>query len=77
MTSKYPSVSNMKYKSVIMVVAKYPATHGHTTVINNLCNHLNLLGYRTAIGAFSFTSDPPLGVEKVQLNKIKLLREGV
>ena len=60
-----------------MIVAKYPATHGHTTVINNLCKHLNVLGYKTAIGAFSFTSDPPSGIEKVQLNKTKLLRQGV
>lgn len=60
-----------------MVVAKYPATHGHTTVINNLCTGLHKLGYRTGIGAFSFEKDPPQNVEKVKLNKSKLLLSGV
>lgn len=67
----------MKKKSVIMIVAKYPATHGHTSVINNLCLELKNLGYRTAIGSFDFKQDPPKGVEKVKLNKIKLLFYGV
>lgn len=67
----------MSNKSVLMVVAKYPATYGHTTVINNLCIGLDKLGYRTAIGAFSFDKDPPQNVEKVILKKSKLLRHGV
>ena len=67
----------MKSISVIFIVAKYPATYGHTSVINNLCHGLNELGHKTAIGAFSFDSDPPKGVEKVILKKNVLLRSGV
>ena len=65
-----------KQKSVLMVVAKYPTTFGHTSVINYLCKGLNELGYRTAIGAFSFDSDPPFNIEKIKLNKRKLLTTG-
>ena len=60
-----------------MIVAKYPPDFGHNTVINNLCKNLNDLGYRAAIGAFSFDSDPPHNIEKVKLNKTKLLISGV
>ncbi len=60
-----------------MVVSKYPPDFGHNTVINNLCKCLNDLGYRAAIGAFSFDSDPPFNIEKVKLSKIKLLTSGV
>lgn len=60
-----------------MVVAKYPATRGHTTVINNLCKGLSELGYETAIGAFSFDEDPPFNIKKVILDKFKLCRKGV
>ncbi|RDJ32177.1 MAG: glycosyltransferase family 1 protein [Crenarchaeota archaeon] len=60
-----------------MVVAKYPATHGHTTVINNLCINLQKLGYKTGIGAFSFEKNPPSNIEKIKLNKSKLLFYGV
>lgn len=67
----------MNKPSVIMIVAKFPATYGHTTVINNLCQGLKELGHRTAVGAFSFEKDPPKGVEKIKLNKIKLLKSGV
>jgi len=67
----------MSKLSVLMVVAKYPPDFGHNTVINNLCKNLNDLGYRAAIGAFSFDSDPPYNIEKVKLNKIKLLISGV
>mgnify|MGYP000158453857 FL=1 len=67
----------MKKKSVIMIVAKYPATHGHTSVINNLCLELKNLGYRTAIGSFDFKKDPPKGVEKIKLYKLKLLFSGI
>ena len=66
-----------KQKSVLMVVAKYPATFGHTSVINYLCKELNELGYRAAIGAFSFDSDPPFNIEKIKLNKRKLLTTGI
>ncbi len=66
-----------KQKSVLMVVAKYPATFGHTSVINYLCRDLNKLGYRAAIGAFSFDSDPPFGIEKIKLSKRKLLTTGI
>jgi len=67
----------MKKPSVIMIVAKYPATYGHTTVINNLCQGLRKLGHRTAVGAFTFESDPPEGIEKIKLSKKKLLKSGV
>jgi len=67
----------MTKRSVLMVVAKYPATHGHTTVINNLCIGLDKLGYHTAIGSFSFDKDPPFNIEKVKLSKSKLLTLGV
>ncbi len=58
----------MNSLSVIFIVAKYPATYGHTSVINNLCRGLTNLGHKTAIGAFHFESEPPENVEKVQLN---------
>jgi len=60
-----------------MIVAKYPATHGHTTVINNLCIGLSKLGYRTAIGAFSFSKNPPQNIEMIKLNKFKLITQGL
>ena len=60
-----------------MVVSKYPTTFGHTSVINYLCKGLNELGYRTAIGAFSFDADPPFNIEKIKLNKRKLLTTGI
>ena len=60
-----------------MVVAKYPATRGHTTVINNLCKGLSEIGYETAIGAFSFDEDPPFNIKKIVLNKTKLLKNGI
>ncbi|MEM3065376.1 MAG: glycosyltransferase family 4 protein [Candidatus Nitrosotenuis sp.] len=66
----------MEKPSVLMVVARYPPTYGHTTVINNLCKGLSALGHRTAIGAFSFTSDPPANIQKVILNKFELLKKG-
>ena len=59
-----------------MVVAKYPATFGHTSVINYLCKELNELGHRTAIGAFSFDSEPPFNIEAVKLDKRKYFRMG-
>ena len=60
-----------------MVVAKYPATRGHTTVINNLCKGLSEMGYETGIGAFSFDEDPPFKIKKILLNKNKLLKNGI
>ena len=66
----------MSSLSVLMVVAKYPATHGHTSVINNLCLGLQKFGIKTAIGAFAFTDEPPSGVEKIILDKRKLLLRG-
>jgi glycosyltransferase involved in cell wall biosynthesis len=67
----------MQKKSVLMVVAKYPATHGHTTVINNLCIGLRKLGYDTAIGAFAFYNEPPANIKKVRLSRFRLLKSGV
>lgn len=67
----------MSKPSVLMVISKYPPDFGHNTVINNLCKCLNELGCRTAIGAFSFDSDPPYHIEKIILSKTKLLTSGV
>ena len=67
----------MSKKSILMVVAKYPATRGHTTVINQLCKGLNEMGHETAIGAFSFTEDPPYNIKKIILSKSKLLMYGI
>ena len=60
-----------------MVVAKYPATFGHTSVINYLCKELNELGYRAAIGSFSFDSNPPFNIEKIKLPDINQLVRSV
>jgi len=60
-----------------MIVAKYPATYGHTSVIDNLCTGLNKIGFKAAIGAFSFEKNPPNNIEKIKLNKSKLLTSGV
>jgi len=60
-----------------MIVRKYPADFGHTTVINNLCIELHKMGYKAGIGAFDFTSPPPNNVEQVKLNKFQLLLHGV
>ena len=60
-----------------MVVAQYPATSGHTTVIDNLCKELNEMGYIASIGAFSFKKDPPYDIKKIKLSKKKLLTSGV
>ena len=49
----------MKKISVLMVVAKYPPTYGHYTVINQLCRCLNKFGHRAVIGAFNFEKEPP------------------
>ena len=67
----------MNSLSIIFIVATYPATYGHTSVINSLCQGLTKLGHRTAIGAFTFKKDPPKDVEKVQLSRFELLRSGV
>jgi glycosyltransferase involved in cell wall biosynthesis len=60
-----------------MVVAQYPATSGHTTVIDNLCKELGKMGYIASIGAFSFKKDPPYNIKKIKLSKKKLLISGV
>ncbi len=60
-----------------MIVKKYPADFGHTTVINNLCIELEKMGYKTGIGAFTFDSPPPENVKQVKLSKLKSLFFGV
>ena len=60
-----------------MIVKKYPADFGHTTVINNLCTELQKMGYKAGIGAFEFTSNTPKNIEQVKLNKFKLLLHGL
>ena len=64
-------------KSVLMIVRKYPADFGHTTVINNLCVELQKMGYTTGIGAFDFSMPPPENIQQVKLNKFQLLLHGV
>ena len=66
----------MNKKSVIMLLAKYPATYGHTTVIDNLTLELKKLNYDVAIGAFDFSRNPPGGIKKIVLNKTKLMIHG-
>ena len=60
-----------------MIVRKYPADFGHTTVINNLCIELKKMGYKAGIGAFDFTSKPPENIEQVKLDKLQLFLHGV
>ena len=60
-----------------MIVRKYPADFGHTTVINNLCIELQKIGYKAGIGAFHFTSSPPKNIEQVKLNKFQLFLHGI
>lgn len=67
----------MPKKSILMIVRKYPADFGHTTVINNLCIQLEKMGFKSGIGAFEFTSSPPKNVEQVKLKKLQLLKHGV
>lgn len=58
---------------ILMVVSKYRGVGGAEIVINNLCTHLNKLGYKTAIGAFTFAEDPPDNIEKVKLHRFAAL----
>ena len=67
----------MSKKSILMIVKKYPADFGHTTVINNLCIELEKMGYKTGIGAFTFDSPTPQNVQQVQLKKLKSLFYGI
>lgn len=59
-----------------MLVANYPATYGHTTVIDNLTIELKKMDFHVAIGAFKFLREPPDGIEKVIVNKTKLFFHG-
>ncbi len=59
-----------------MIVDKYPANFGHTTVIDNLAESLVSLGYMVGIGAFNFSDEPPNGIEKIKLNRLELLFKG-
>jgi len=54
-----------------MTISKYHGVGGADVVIKNLCIGLSKIGYRTAIGAFSFTQNPPQDVDKVILNRFK------
>ena len=67
----------MSRKSVLMIVNRYPATYGHTTVIDNLCYELKKKGYKVAIGAFHFDKKPPHDIEFLELKKWKLLINGI
>src|SRR5438445_1570576 len=63
----------MSKGKVLMVISNYRGYQGHEIVINNLCNGLNKIGYSTAIGAFSFSQNPPWDIEKVKLNRFRNL----
>src|SRR5947209_2010369 len=63
----------MSKGKVLMVISKYRGYQGHEIVINNLCNGLNRIGYSTAIGAFSFSQNPPSDIEKIKLNRFRNL----
>jgi len=56
-------------KSVVMIISKYEGVGGSDVVIKNLCIGLNALGHKTAIGAFSFKQEPPIGTEKIILKR--------
>ena len=63
----------MSKGSILMVISKYNGVGGADVVMNNLCSGLKHLGYETAIGAFSFTTNPPDNIEKVYLKKFRSL----
>ena len=59
----------MKFKSILIVIDKYPASFGHTTVIKETSVRLQKIGYKVGIAAFSFKEEPPLNIEKIILDK--------
>ncbi len=63
----------MSKGSVLMIISKYNGVGGADVVMNNLCSGLKHLGYETAIGAFSFATNPPGNIEKVYLKKFRSL----
>jgi len=65
--SNYRSI--MSTKSILMMVSTYYGVGGNTTVINKLCQNLQKMGYETAIGAFNFHQNPPIGIRKIKLQK--------
>ena len=58
----------MKFKSILIVIDKYPASFGHTTVIKETSVRLQKIGYKVGIAAFSFKEEPPLNIEKIILD---------
>jgi len=54
-----------------MTVSNFHLFGGHGSTITKLCLGLNELGYKTSIGAFSFDSELPSGIEKIKLNRFE------
>ena len=59
----------MRPKSILIVVDKFPTTFGHTTYVKEVASKLQKMGFKVAIGAFTFTEEPPKNVEKIFLSK--------
>jgi glycosyltransferase involved in cell wall biosynthesis len=62
--------------SVLMPVSKYRSAGGFERAVSSLCNGLQKLGYKVAIGAFSFEGNPPANIRKVNLKKFRGLTPG-
>ena len=63
----------MSLKSILIAVDKFPTSFGHSTVINELSLKLQENGFKVSIGAFTFAEEPPKNIEKILLNKTKML----
>ena len=59
----------MRLKSILIIVDKFPTTFGHTTYVKEVASKLQKMGFKVAIGAFTFTEEPPKNVEKIFLSK--------
>ena len=61
----------MAKPSVLLTISSYRGFGGHEIVINNLCLGLKTIGFRTAIGAFNFIENPPDGIERINLSRVR------
>ena len=59
----------MSLKSILIVIDKFPTTFGHFTHVKDVAFKLQKMGFKVAIGAFTFTEEPPKNVEKIFLSK--------
>jgi len=58
-----------------MLFRKYDSVSGHGVVVNNLCMGLERLGFEMTLGSFSFVSEPPPEIKKLQL-KVSMMLNG-